>query len=160
MKLRADPSHSMPRQRATQIYSSQDPAGFYKLNLSRLLSAQLLCRLTVPSLKYLSSPAAVRPPTYHFSLPSTSLKPSLEESLPRLPLSWIYLRCVAAVGEEEGSPGEVESGEVGCARGECREVSVAVAAPLVVDVVVIVRGEECDTAADAVLACAACEEVT
>lgn len=35
-----------------------------------------------PSLKYFSSPVAVRPPMYHFSDPRTSLNPSLLLSLP------------------------------------------------------------------------------
>jgi hypothetical protein len=73
----------------------------------------------------------------------------------------MYLRCVVAVGGDEGSPGELESGEVEWARGECREESAAVVGPLavVVVVVVIVRGEECVTEADAALECVACEEV-
>ena len=74
----------------------------------------------------------------------------------------MYRRCVVAVGGDEGSPGEVESGEVEWARGECREESAAVVAPfdVVVVVVVMVRGVECVTEADAVLECVACEEVT
>jgi hypothetical protein len=69
---------------------------------------------------------------------------------------------VAAVGGDEGSPGEAESGEAEWARGECREERAAVVAPLdvVAVVVVIVRGEECVTEADAVLECVACEVVT
>ncbi|CRK42142.1 hypothetical protein BN1708_008673 [Verticillium longisporum] len=55
----------------------------HKLIRSRLNPSLLLTRLTTPILKNLSSPPAVRPPTYHFSAPSTSLNPSLELSLPR-----------------------------------------------------------------------------
>lgn len=64
-----------------------------------------------PNLKYLSSPAAVLPPIYHFSAPSTSLNPSLELSLPLLPLGEIYLaaEAVSAAGGE--GPGERLRGE-------------------------------------------------
>lgn len=44
----------------------------------------LLTLFTTPSLKYLSSPVAVRPPIYHFSAPFASLNPSLLLSLPLL----------------------------------------------------------------------------
>ena len=58
----------------------------HKLNLSQLLPSKLLSLLTTPILKYLSSPAAVLPPTYHFSLPIVSRQcvPSLLLSLPLL----------------------------------------------------------------------------
>jgi hypothetical protein len=52
----------------------------HKLKLSKLKQSPLLCRLTTPSLKNLSSPPAVRPPIYHFSAPNTSRNPSDEES--------------------------------------------------------------------------------
>lgn len=57
---------------------------FYRLRRSRLSRSWLRTRFTTPSLKNLSSPAAVRPPMYHLSAPSTSRKPSLLLSLPRL----------------------------------------------------------------------------
>ncbi|KAK4238679.1 hypothetical protein C8A03DRAFT_43604 [Achaetomium macrosporum] len=44
----------------------------------------LLTLLTTPSLKNRSSPVAVRPPMYSFSVPRASLNPSLLLSLPRL----------------------------------------------------------------------------
>lgn len=56
----------------------------HKLNRSKLNRSPLLTLLTTPNLKNFSSPAAVRPPIYHFSAPSTSLNPSEELSLPRL----------------------------------------------------------------------------
>jgi len=81
-----------------------------------------------PNLKYLSSPAAVLPPIYHFSAPSTSLKPSLELSLPLLPLGEIYLAAEAfsAAGDVEG-PGDRLRGELEV-RGEWRDVRAVVVA--------------------------------
>jgi len=104
----------------------------HKLNLSKLNRSPLLCLLTTPSLKYLSSPPAVRPPTYHFSCPKTSLKPSELLSLPLLPrLEPRYLP----------SPGLVPG--LGFLRGECIEVRAVVVAPVCCFAdVVIVRG--CD----------------
>lgn len=55
----------------------------YKLSLSRLNLSPLRTLLTMPSLKYFSSPAAVLPPIYILSAPSTSRNPSDDESLPR-----------------------------------------------------------------------------
>jgi hypothetical protein len=72
----------------------------------------------------------------------------------------MYRRCVVAVGGDSGSPGDVDSGDVEWARGECKEESAAVVGPLAVVVVVIVRGDECVTEAAVVLECVACEEVT
>jgi len=116
----------------------------HRLNRSKLRLPPLLCRLTTPSLKYLSSPVAVRPPIYHFSAPSTSRKPSLLESDSLLPLDdVIYLCCCVFVGEPTvfSGAGLRESGDVEWVRGECREVSAVVVAPGLV-VVVIVRGFE------------------
>lgn len=74
----------------------------------------------------------------------------------------MYRRWVVGEGEDEGSPGEVESGEVEWVRGECRAVRALVVAPLdvVVVVAVMVRGEECVTVAVpvAALVCVVCEE--
>jgi len=83
----------------------------HRLNLSKLNRSPLLCRLTTPSLKYLSSPVAVLPPIYHFSFPSTSLKPSLLLSLPLLltylpPLPPSCRSGAAAKGEVEWVLGE------------------------------------------------------
>jgi len=113
-----------------QTYRHSPSTTVYKLNLSKLRRSPLLCLLTTPNLKYLSSPVAVRPPMYHFSFPgpSTSRNPSLELSLPRR-----YLRAdtpvsaAVVVGGEFG-PGERERGEAAwLCRGEWREESAAVA---------------------------------
>lgn len=55
----------------------------HKLNRSMLSLSPLRTLLTMPSLKYFSSPAAVLPPMYILSAPSTSRNPSVELSLPR-----------------------------------------------------------------------------
>jgi hypothetical protein len=62
----------------------------------------------------------------------------------------------------EVSPGEVESGDAECVRGEWREVRAAVVAPLDVAeaLVVMVRGEEREGAAAAVLDCVDCDAET
>lgn len=94
-------------------------------------------------MKYLSSPAAVRPPIYHFSAPSTSLNPSELLSLSRLPLDVVmYLPpSLGLMGPLllEG-PGDLLNGDVDV-RGEWRDVRAVVVAPAegLVDVV-IVRG--------------------
>lgn len=114
----------------------------HKLNLSKLNRSLLVCLLMTPSLKYLSSPAAVLPPIYHFSAPSTSLNPSLELSLPLLPLGVIYLAAEAfsAAGDGEG-PGDRLNGEFDV-RGEWRDVRAVVVAPDGFVDVLIVRGCE------------------
>jgi hypothetical protein len=102
----------------------------HRLNLSKLSRSPLLCLLTTPSLKYLSSPVAVLPPMYHFSCPSTSLNPSLLLSLPLLPL---------LDPKYFPSPGLVPG--LGFLLGECRDVSAVVVAPVCCFVeVVMVRG--------------------
>lgn len=58
------------------------PTAHHKLNLSKLNRSPLLTRLTTPNLKNFSSPVAVRPPIYNFSVPSVSLNPSVELLLP------------------------------------------------------------------------------
>lgn len=58
------------------------PESRHRLSLSMLKPSLLRTRFMTPSLKYLSSPVAVRPPIYHLSVPRTSLKPSLLLSLP------------------------------------------------------------------------------
>lgn len=58
-------------------------AMIHKLKRSMLSLSPLRTLLTMPSLKYFSSPAAVFPPMYILSAPSTSRKPSVELSLPR-----------------------------------------------------------------------------
>lgn len=117
----------------------------HKLSLSKLKLPPLLLLRTTPNLKYFSSPVAVRPPIYHFSAPSTSLKPSELLSLPRLPLGLaIYLPlCCSALGDVEGVcvPGDVLNGLAECVRGEWRVERAAAVAPGFVDVV-IVRGFE------------------
>lgn len=60
----------------------------HKLNRSRLSLSPLRTLLTMPSLKYFSSPAAVFPPMYILSAPSTSRNPSVELSLPRRRGCW------------------------------------------------------------------------
>ena len=57
----------------------------HKLSRSKLNRSPLLSFLTMPNLKYLSSPLAVFPPTYHFS-PRSLKPPSLLVSLPLLAL--------------------------------------------------------------------------
>lgn len=101
----------------------------HKLSLSKLNRSLLVCLLITPNLKYLSSPAAVLPPIYHFSAPNTSLNPSLELSLPLLPLGVIYLAAEAfsAAGEVEG-PGDRLRGEFDV-RGEWRDVRAVAVAP-------------------------------
>lgn len=117
----------------------------HKLSLSKLKLPPLLLLLTTPNLKYFSSPVAVRPPMYHFSAPSTSLKPSELLSLPRLPRGLvIYLPlCCSAPGDVEGVcvPGDVLNGLAEFVRGEWRVERAAAVAPGFVDVV-IVRGFE------------------
>lgn len=81
----SQPSHSR-----YYHYRHSPPSDFlcrpYKLNRSLLSLSKLLSRRTTPILKYRSSPAAVRPPTYHFSAPIVSRQcmPSLLLSLPLL----------------------------------------------------------------------------
>lgn len=61
------------------------PLKSHKLNRSKLNRSPLLSFLTMPNLKYLSSPFAVLPPTYHFS-PKSLNPPSELVSLPLLAL--------------------------------------------------------------------------
>lgn len=55
----------------------------HKLIRSKLSRSPLRTLLTIPNLKNLSSPAAVRPPMYILSAPRTSRNPSELASLPR-----------------------------------------------------------------------------
>lgn len=89
----------------------------HKLSLSKLNRSPLLSFLTIPSLRYLSSPLAVLPPTYHFS-PKSLKPPSLLVSLPLLallnppPLGGDIacgLREVDGGGDLAGADGEVEA---------------------------------------------------
>ena len=77
------PTSSRPlpqnKDQESKIHQTQSP---HKLNLSMLKPSLLLTLFMTPSLKYLSSPVAVRPPIYHLSDPRTSLNPSLLLSLP------------------------------------------------------------------------------
>jgi len=121
----------------------------HRLSRSKLSLSLLVCRLTTPSLKYLSSPAAVLPPIYHFSAPSTSLKPSELESLSLLPLELVIYRPPLSLGDIGPLlgpvPGDLLKGDVECVRGEWREVRAVVVAPAEGFVeVVIVRGCEGD----------------
>lgn len=68
--------------------SSLEPSVTHKLRRSRLSLSPLRTLLTMPSLKYFSSPAAVLPPMYILSAPSTSRNPSVELSLPRRRGCW------------------------------------------------------------------------
>jgi hypothetical protein len=97
-------------------------------------------------LKYLSSPVCVRPPIYHFSAPRTSLKPSLLESLPLLPLELVIYRPSYRVPSAAvfAGPGDRERGEVECVRGEWRDVSAAVVAPDPFGFVAVVIDRGCD----------------
>lgn len=77
-----------------------------------------------PNLNTLSSPVAVRPPMYHFSVPKTSLNPSEELSEPLRILSDDWKPLLELIyplpGLEPGSaPGEVERGEEEVDLGEC-----------------------------------------
>lgn len=99
----------------------------------------LRTRRTTPSLKKRSSPPAVRPPMYHLSAPSASLKPSLLLSLPRRrapegfgigmpftaegerPVVWAF----CGVGEDEGvmlAAAAAAAAVADMARGEDDEV--------------------------------------
>lgn len=69
-----------PQRHQAHIYQNNP---IYKLSLSKLNRSPLLSFLTIPNLKYLSSPLAVFPPTYHFS-PRSLKPPSLLVSLPLL----------------------------------------------------------------------------
>jgi hypothetical protein len=71
----------------TQIRPVMLQLSIHRLSLSKLNLSMLLCRFTTPNLKNRSSPAAVRPPMYHFSWPITSRNPSDELSEPRRILS-------------------------------------------------------------------------
>ena len=117
----------------------------HKLSRSKLKLPPLFLRLTTPNLKYFSSPAAVLPPIYHFSAPSTSRKPSLLLSLPLLPRGLAIYRplCCSVPGELDGvcEPGDGLKGLAEWVRGEWRVDSAVVVAPGFVDVV-IVRGFE------------------
>lgn len=90
----------------------------YKLNLSALTLSKLPSRLTTPNLKNLSSPPAVRPPTYHFSPPPLPISLNPPPPLPSPSLSLPLLRAAAELAMLDMYPGLVpgdrESG------GECR----------------------------------------
>lgn len=70
----------------------------------------LLTLFMTPTLKYFSSPAAVRPPIYHLSDPLTSLKPSLLLSLPRRRLG----PGIGTPPRGERTPGERDCGGCDC----------------------------------------------
>jgi len=141
------PIHLINHNPSSFSHSTRD----HRLNRSKLNLSLLVCRLTTPNLKYLSSPVAVRPPIYHFSAPSTSRKPSLLESLPLRPLLFgIYFPAVpfcmpspAAPGELPG-PGDRLNGDVECVRGEWRADNAVVVALEGFVEVVIDRGCEGD----------------
>lgn len=135
-----------------------------RLNLSELTLSRLRSRLTTPILKYLSSPAAVLPPTYHFSAPivSRQFAPSEELSLPlRLadppPLCDVGVDMPPSCREEVvrypgDAPGERERG------GLCICCSAELVAPAFACAVIFLGVEAIFEAMVAEDVCVFCEE--